>query len=84
MLPGYGIHILRNHHLYRTPLHEAVRFGHIDVVKYLVELGADVNSRTRNFDGASVLWWAVTYVGEDHPVVELLKSRGAVMMGAEF
>ena len=32
--------------VFRQPLHEAVRAGHLDVVEYLVQHGADVHART--------------------------------------
>ena len=35
----------------RTPLHKAARKGHIDVVRLLVENGADVNARDVNATG---------------------------------
>ena len=32
----------------RTTLHWSAEFGHIDVVKYLVDHGADINIRIEN------------------------------------
>jgi ankyrin repeat protein len=50
--------------------------GHLSVVKFLLENGADVNAQTGK--GGSVLWWAKTELGSDnHPVIELLESHGA-------
>lgn len=65
-----------------TPLHEGARGGHEDVIKLLVENGANVNETTSN--GASVLWWAKQTHGEDHPVVQLLEELGAMMVGPEL
>ena len=57
----------------RTPLHAAIRGRHVEVVRYLVERGADVNARDR--DGASALnyaaWWGPA------EVVALLVDGGA-------
>ena len=38
------------------PIHEAVRTGEVDLVKYLVDLGADISAITVN--GGTPLWWA--------------------------
>lgn len=65
-------------------MNEAARYGHTEIAKYLVECGADVNSRSRHHDGASVLWWALAHAGEDHPVVEVLRSHGAIAIEADF
>jgi prolyl 4-hydroxylase len=65
-----------------TPLHEGVRGGHADVVKLLIQNGANVNETTAN--GESALWWAKQMHGEDHPVVQLLEELGALMMGPEL
>lgn len=60
------------------PLHEAVRSGDTEIVKFLLENGADPNSRTeKKGNGASALHWAREYHDEDHPVVVLLKNNGA-------
>lgn len=61
------------------PLHEAARGGHLNVVKYLVEQGSNIDSRTGNGGtGGSVLWWAIRFHGEDHPVAIYLKEQNAV------
>jgi prolyl 4-hydroxylase len=65
-----------------TPLHEGVRGGHEEIVKLLVENGANVNATTSN--GASALWWAKQVHGDDHPVVQLLEELGAMMVGPEL
>jgi len=65
-----------------TPLHEGARGGHLEVVKYLVEAGADVN--TTNKQGATPLWWAKHQHGQDHPVIEFLESIGALESGPEL
>lgn len=65
-----------------TPLHEGARGGYLDVVKYLVENGADVNGTTSN--GASTLWWAKQTHGSDHEVVKFLEEMGAIDVGPEL
>jgi len=65
-----------------TPLHEAARGGHADVVKYLVENGADVNTLTGV--GESALWWAKHEFGEDHPVVLFMEEIGALEVGPDL
>lgn len=65
-----------------TPLHEGARGGHEDIVKLLIENGANVNETTSN--GGSVLWWAKQTHGDDHPVVQLLEELGALMVGPEL
>jgi len=69
-----------------TPLHEGVRAGHVDVVKLLVEKGADVNALTGNGDeeGESPLWWAKQSLGEDHPMISFLESLGALEIGPDL
>jgi prolyl 4-hydroxylase len=52
------------------PIHEAARAGHLEVVKYLIEQGADARSMT--LSGETPLWWARESLGEDHPVVRYL------------
>lgn len=62
------------------PLHEGARAGHVHIVKYLVEQGANVNETTGN--GGTALWWA-RQAGADQ-VVEYLESVGALDAGPEL
>lgn len=41
-----------------TPLHEAVRSEQIEVLRWLIAQGLDINLRTHHGDGGSPLWWA--------------------------
>ena len=66
-----------------TPLHEGARGGHLEVVRYLVDQGADINALTKG-TGATALWWAKHEHGEDHPIIEFLESLGAVDSGPEL
>jgi len=68
-----------------TPLHEAVRAGHAEVVGYLVEeAGLDVNVFTNGGGEGAVGWSAITLAldhhGNDHPVtmvvMRLLRGSG--------
>ena len=63
------------------PLHEASRGGHVDVVKWLVESGADPNATTSN--GGTALYWAKFY-DPSGEVVEFLESIGALDEGPEL
>ena len=66
-----------------TPLHEATRGGYLDVVKFLIENGADPNMTTGD-KGGSTLWWAKQIHGDDHPVIEFLEGLGALESGPEL
>jgi ankyrin repeat protein len=58
-----------------TPLGLAAFFGHVSVVRVLLDLGAQVNAVSRNSNGYTALTAAVTR--DDAPIVELLLARGA-------
>lgn len=67
-----------------TPLHESVagRDGNLQVVKFLVERGADVNART--IDGRTALRLSKEKHGADHPIVRFLEDIGAKDLGPEL
>jgi prolyl 4-hydroxylase len=64
-----------------TPLHEAVRWGNIDIVQFLIDRGSDVNARV----GKSETGGSVLYIAQEHQegeenheaLIELLESYGA-------
>ncbi len=56
-----------------TPLHHAAGFGTLDVMRLLVDQGADVNARNRR--SSTPLFWAI----HDLDKVRLLLSRGATI-----
>lgn len=57
-----------------TPLHYAAAGNHVEIAKFLIENGADINLKTAT-DGKSALHWGAFH---GHlPVVELLISKGA-------
>lgn len=66
------------------PVHESVRSGHIDSVKFFLENGADINERTNHGEGYSLLRLASMYLGEDHDITQMLASMGAVDEGPEL
>jgi prolyl 4-hydroxylase len=57
------------------PIHEAARGGHLDVLKYLVDLGSDIGAKTSN--GGTSLWWAKKSLPKGHEVILYLESIGA-------
>ena len=61
------------------PIHEAVRSGHTEIVKLLVENGADIASLTAS--GASPLWWAKRTLEPGHSVIKFLEDLGAPEIG---
>jgi ankyrin repeat protein len=56
-------------------IHEAVRSGKTDEVKYLVEQGADIGWKVKG--GGSVLWLARKSLPIDHHIIEYLVSIGS-------
>ena len=56
-------------------VHEAARVGHLDVLQYLVDMGADLSAQTRG--GGSVLYWARRNLNDSHPVIKYLEEAGA-------
>ena len=63
-------------------IHEAVRSGHIDIVKSLADKGADLGAKTNN--GGTVLWWAKKSLPQDHEVVKFLEANSAPDYQSEF
>ncbi|CAE7638470.1 Ankrd49, partial [Symbiodinium microadriaticum] len=57
------------------PLHEAVRGGHTDLVKFLVEMGADIGAVTNG--GGTALWWARRLLAPGHSAIAYLTDIGA-------
>jgi prolyl 4-hydroxylase len=57
-------------------VHEAARAGHVEVLKLLVDKGADITARTVH--GASPLYWAKNGKGSDNKnAIKYLESLGA-------
>jgi len=67
-----------------TPLHEGVRGGHVDVVKYLYKQGANVNQRTHDGKGGNALYWSKKLHGAEHPISLFLLSVGGVEIEPEL
>ena len=57
------------------PLHEAVRGGHTDLAKYLVDMGADIGAITNG--GGTALWWAKRLLPPGHSTIAYLTDIGA-------
>jgi hypothetical protein len=64
-----------------TPLHEAARGGHVDVVEFLVQKGAHLNKQTES--GGTPMWYAAQHHGEDSAVYQYFKHVGALQLGPE-
>lgn len=59
------------------PIHEAIRGGHLPLVKFFVEdCGASFEARTGKF-GGTPLWWAKKLLDPRHPIVGFLMDLGA-------
>jgi hypothetical protein len=56
-------------------IHEAARGGHVQVLKLLIDSGADIGAQTNN--GGTPLWWARHTLEEDHDVIKYLTEIDA-------
>jgi prolyl 4-hydroxylase len=63
-------------------IHEAVRSGHTEVVRYLIDHGADMAATTNT--GGSPLWWAKRRLPAGHSVIRYLEEIGAPELGEEL
>jgi prolyl 4-hydroxylase len=57
------------------PIHEAARAGHTAVVKYLVDMGADIGALTNARQ--TPLWWARRSLPKGHSTLSFLDGIGA-------
>ena len=62
-----------------APIHEAARAGHLHIVKYLIENGADMNAITKS--NHSPLAIAKGKLGASHKVTKYLEELGAELIG---
>ena len=53
-------------------IHEAARGGHLDILEYLVNRGADLSAKTKQ--GETPLWWAREAFPEGHLVIAYLEG----------
>jgi len=67
-----------------TPLHEGVRSGNVEVVRYILSKGVDVNHRTGSGSGYSGLALAHKLHGPLHPITKFLESMGGEVMEPEL
>lgn len=58
------------------PIHEAARFGHLHIVKWLIEQGVSYNESTKSAKFPTPLAIAKRHLTNDHPVVTFLESQG--------
>jgi prolyl 4-hydroxylase len=60
------------------PIHEAARGGHTEIVKLLIKNGVEKDARTgHRGEGSSPLNLALVHLGEDHDLINYLRSIGA-------
>lgn len=57
------------------PIHEAARSGDLEIIKCLLDRGADISATT--YEGRTPLWWAKKSLDPDHEVIQYLESIGA-------
>jgi len=62
-------------------VHEAARAGQLEALKYLIDRGADVGSKTNS--GGTALWWAKKSLPADHEVIRYLQSINSPEGGEE-
>jgi prolyl 4-hydroxylase len=65
-------------------LHQGVLSGALEVVKLLVNRGAEINARTLGGYGETPLRIAKEQLGESHPIVQYLEEHGALSLGPEL
>lgn len=65
-------------------LHQGVAGGNEDIVRLLVEKGAEINSRTHGGYGDTPLRIAEKELGWSHPIAQYLKGMGALSIGPEL
>lgn len=68
------IHIPNSYGWY--PLHMAVRTGDLNIVKFIVSLGVDLNLKTKH--GGTALWWAGKVLSPVHAVYKYLYGLDAL------
>ena len=65
----------------KTPLMMAVRGNEIEIVKWLVENGADIT--IKNVDDLTAIDIAIEQLGEDHPITAYLRDAATVKVKPE-
>lgn len=64
-----------------TPMHEAARGGHPHIVEYLLSQGVLLNQQTN--DGATPLWLAAYFKGNESPIFKYIEKQGGVYLGRD-